>query len=324
MCPELFRLPFINVTVKSYGLMMVIGFLCALWLMRRLSRSFLPNPQIITDIALYALIAGVIGARLFYVIHYPDDLRDNLVKILYIWEGGLEFYGGIVTAFPVILLYLFRHKLPVRKSFDVLAVGLMLALAFGRIGCFLNGCCYGKPTDLPCGIRFPYNSFAYNSQVNPDLQRNRPEPQMKLPDDYFSYIDSTGYGYLKPFDDLTAEQQQEVTSGKYQCLAVHPTELYSSANALLITLISFLFWRRSYKAFESKQYHKLLIQPGTVFSIIFILYGITRFLLESVRDDNPYEFDNLTISQNISIAMIVVGIVLLLVFEFVKTNPQKS
>jgi len=154
MYPELFKLPFINMTVKSYGLMMVIGFICALWLMRRLSHSFLQNPQLITNIALYTLIAGVIGARLFHVIHYHEHFRQSPIEVLYIWEGGLEFYGGVILAVAAIVIYLLYYKLPVRLSLDVVAVGLMLALSFGRIGCFLNGCCYGKPTNLAWGVRF--------------------------------------------------------------------------------------------------------------------------------------------------------------------------
>ncbi|NIR08113.1 MAG: hypothetical protein GTN82_22050, partial [Candidatus Aminicenantes bacterium] len=90
--------------------------------------------------------------------------------------GGLELLGGVILAILVVFFYLWRHKLPIRRYLDILAIGLLLALAFGRIGCFLNGCCFGKPTDQLWGVRFPYASFAYRSQVSPNLQRNRPEP----------------------------------------------------------------------------------------------------------------------------------------------------
>ncbi len=68
MLPELFEIPFVHLTVKSYGLMMVIGFLSAVYLIRRLSRDITPDPQLITNAALYSLIAGVLGSRLFFVI----------------------------------------------------------------------------------------------------------------------------------------------------------------------------------------------------------------------------------------------------------------
>jgi phosphatidylglycerol---prolipoprotein diacylglyceryl transferase len=330
MYPELFKLPLINTTVKSYGLMMVIGFICALWLMRRLSRSFLQNPQLITNIALYTLIAGVVGARLFHVIHYHEQFQANPIEIFYIWQGGLEFYGGVILAIAVIVIYLLHYKLPVRLSLDVVAVGLMLALSFGRIGCFLNGCCYGKPTNIAWGVRFPPSklvhrySFAFESQVYPNPERNRTEPQLQLPPDYFENIINTDAAYLKPYDDLSLRQQDEVTQGKYRCLPVHPTQLYESAGAVIICLILYLYWNRNQKAVNSHNNRKLFTQPGFVFSLALILYGFLRFFMEFLRDDNPFEFDGLTVSQNISIAMIVLGIVLVVIFERGKIKSTKS
>jgi phosphatidylglycerol---prolipoprotein diacylglyceryl transferase len=336
MYPELFKLPFINTTVKSYGLMMVIGFLCALWLIRRLSRSFLADPQLITNIALYAMIAGVVGARLFHIIHYYDDkFRTHPIEILYIWQGGLEFYGGVIMAVTVILIYLLYYKLPVRQCMDVLAIGLMLALAFGRIGCFLNGCCFGKPANLPWAVRFPafvknlaqdiyYPSFVFDSQVYPDFKRGRTEPRLKLPDEYFENSANSSGKYLKPYEDLTIKQQMEVTEGKYRPLAVHPTQLYESVAALFLCLVALGFWRRSQKALQLHNEHKPFVKPGIICALMFIMYGIVRFCLEYLRDDNPYEFDGITISQNISIAMIVLGVVLVVVFERMKLKPHKS
>ncbi len=106
MYPELFKLPFIELTVKSYGFMMVVGFLSAVYVIRRLSRSITPDPQLITNAALYSLIAGVLGARLFYVVHYFDKFKGNLLSVFAIWQGGLELLGGVILAITVILLYL--------------------------------------------------------------------------------------------------------------------------------------------------------------------------------------------------------------------------
>jgi len=137
MHPQLFEIPLIHVTLKSYGLMMVIGFLAAVTVIRYLSRDITPDPQYITNAALYSLIAGVLGARLFYVIHHFDQYRDDLLSVFAIWQGGLELLGGVILAIAVIFLYLVYHKLPIRRYLDILAIGLMLALAFGRIGCRL-------------------------------------------------------------------------------------------------------------------------------------------------------------------------------------------
>jgi len=322
MHPELFEIPLIHLTVKSYGLMMVIGFLATVWLIRYLSRDITPDPQLITNAALYSLIGGVAGARLFYVVHYFDHFRDNLPSVFAIWQGGLELLGGVILTIIIISFYLWYHKLPIRRYLDILAIGLMLALVFGRIGCFLNGCCFGKPTNLPWAVRFPYNSFAYRSQISPNMARNRPQPRLQLPPEYFSYTDKNGERYLKPYQDLTAEQKTEVTTGKYRCLPVHPTQLYESAGAAVLCLFLYLFWRRVRNAESSGNPNRFLAKSGQTFSLMFILYATTRFFIEFLRDDNPFEFAWwLTISQIITVLMLVFGAVLMAVFQ--RMAPDK-
>ena len=318
MYPELFKIPFTHLTVKSYGLMMVIAFLAAVFLIRRLSRNITPDRRLITNAALYSLIAGVAGARLFYVLHHLDQFHGNLLSVFAIWKGGLELLGGVVLAITVIVLYLWYHKLPIRRYLDILAIGLLLALAFGRIGCFLNGCCFGKPTNLPWAVRFPHGSLAYISQVNANLQRNRPNPQLKLPPEFFSYVDKNGTWYPKPYKDLTENQKDTlIENNKHRSLPVHPTQLYSSLNGALLCLILYLFWRRTQKNYNSKN-TGLFAKPGCTFALMFVLYGVTRFFIEFARDDNPFEFDGLTVSQNISIALIVLGAVSMVTFERMK------
>lgn len=318
MHPELFRIPFTDLTVKTYGLMMVIGFMTAVWVIRRLSRKITPDPQLITNAALYSLIAGVGGARLFYVIHYWNQFQGDLPSVFAIWNGGLELLGGVISAIIVIILYLMYHKLPIRQYLDILAIGLMAALALGRIGCFFNGCCYGKPTDLPWAITCDYGSYTYQNQVEPYPERNRPEPLLKLPPDYFNYqlYDGIYHQVLKPKESLTPEQYKAVTQGPYRCLPVHPTQLYSSLNAAVICLLLFLFWRRSQRAQKSDSY-KFLTAPGCTFAMMFILYSITRFGLEFLRADNPYEYPKipLTIAQYIGMLVIVVGILQLIAYS---------
>ncbi len=325
MHPELIEIPILHVTVKSYGMMMVIGFLAAVTVIRLLSRRFTRDPQHITNAALYSLIAGVIGARVFFVVHYFDQFRGDPLGVFAIWNGGLELLGGVLLAIAVILSYIRYHKLPLRHYLDVLAIGLMMALVFGRIGCFLNGCCYGKPTDLPWAVRFPYGSFAFRSQIHTDLERHRPEPHLHLPGEYFGYTDedqlySPG---LKPKDLLTPQQREEVVHGCYRCLPVHPTQLYTSMAAGLCCLILYSVWRRSQRA-ERNGAYPWLTKPGCVFSLMFILYGVLRFSVELVRDDNPFEIGTLTVSQLIGISLMLLGGGLLIFYSLVRpeTLPQ--
>ena len=316
MHPELIKIPYLDVTVKSYGLMMVIGFLAAVTVIRLLSRRFTQDPQHITNAALYSLIAGVVGARVFFVVHYFEQFRDDPLRVFAIWEGGLELLGGVLLAIAVILLYIKYHKLPLRHYLDTLAVGLMMALVFGRIGCFLNGCCYGRPTELPWGIRFPYGSFAYRSQVRPDPERGRSEAHLALPDDYFGYqTEEMEYSPdLKPWELLTPEQKQAVREGPYRCRPVHPTQFYTSGAAALCCLILYGVWRRSQRA-EEQGRHRFLTKPGSVFSLMFILYGVMRFTMELLRDDNPHEMGWLTVSQLIGIALVSLGAMLLVFYS---------
>ena len=329
MYPELFEIPFIHLTVKSYGLMMVVGFLSAISLIRHLSRNITPSPHLITNAALYSLIAGVAGARLFYVIHHFDQFQGRLHSVFAIWQGGLELLGGVILAISVIFFYLWYHKLPIRRYLDILAVGLMLALAFG---CFLNGCCFGKPTELPWAVRFPYASHAYKSQIYWNPKRNRPLPQLKLPP-VFSIYNNNENGIppeaLKHYEQLTPEQKNMVDKGPYRCLPVHPTELYSSVNAAFLCLILYLFRRRSQRAAKSKNIRKLFSKPGCTFGLMFVLYGITRFFIEFLRDDNPFErawwaiYRGGTVSQNFGIYMAILGLVLMLIFQRIRTQQPK-
>jgi phosphatidylglycerol:prolipoprotein diacylglycerol transferase len=324
MHPELFRIPFTTLTVKSYGLMMVVGFLVAVYVIRRLSRNITPDPQMITNASLYALVAGVVGARLFFVIHYFDLFKGDLLSMFAIWKGGLELLGGVICAIGVLILYMRYHKLPVRRYLDILAIGLMLAISFGRIGCFLNGCCFGKPTELPWGIRFPYGAHPYISQVEPNATRNRSTPQIKLADDFFGYFDNKGIWRqeLKPYDELTPVQKEMVKTGPYRCLPVHPTQLYSSIDAMIIALVLYIFWKRA----QSVAAGKLFTRPGCTSALMFILYAIARFFEEFLRDDNPFEFGwwivykGGTISQNLSIYMFILGVILMLAFQ--KMRPD--
>jgi phosphatidylglycerol:prolipoprotein diacylglycerol transferase len=200
----------------------------------------------------------------------------------------------------------------------------MAALAFGRIGCFLNGCCFGKPTNLPWAVRFPYDSPAYQSQVFPDLDRNRPQPYLKLPPDFFGFYyreNGTGFYRLKPYKDLTAEQKYMVDKGPYRCLPVHPIQLYSSINGAVLCFILYLFWRKSRNSAACNKPDRRLIKPGSTFALMFIMYGITRFLIEFLRDDNPFGFDGLTISQNMDIFFLIpLGVVLMVIFGLMKLD----
>ena len=311
MHPRLIEIPFLHLTLWSFGAMAALGGLTALLLVRRMARRAGIDPARMVDGAMYSLLIGMVGARVFFVIHHCDQFREDWLGVFAIWHGGLEFLGGVVPVIAFLLLYTRRHKLPVRRYLDIMAVGLMMGLAFGRIGCFLNGCCYGRPTELPWAVRFPYRSYAYLSQMNPNPDRGRPEPYFELPQaEYLSFHTQDGRWFPKDLADLTESQRLEVTQGTYRCLPVHPTQLYASVNALLLCTILYAVWRRSLAPLDAGEARTRPWRPGMPFSLALVLYGIARFLLESVRDDNPFEAAGLTISQILAVALVPLGIVL--------------
>ena len=321
MHPELFRIPFTELTVKSYGVMMVCGFIAAIYIIRRLSRGMGENAEHVTTAALYSLIAGVAGARIFYVIHYWQQFRGRgIVEMFAVWNGGLELLGGVLLAILIIVVYLWAKKLPVRRYLDILGVGLMLALFFGRLGCFFNGCCYGRPTNSFISVRFPYGSLPYQSQVRPDAERRRLKPYFDLPDDFFSYIPQEGRSYLKPFDQLTPQQRLEVTEGPFRCLAVWPTQIFESFCALVAAFLLYLHRKKGIKLQKSGAKIPFFFRSGVTFALMFIIYGSMRFFIEFLRDDNPFGANGLTVSQNLSITLVIGNI--LLIWLFAKMSPD--
>jgi phosphatidylglycerol:prolipoprotein diacylglycerol transferase len=167
MQPILFNIPGIDLPIYSYGLMLVIGFLVATELAKYLARRENLNADHFVNAALLALLAGVAGSRLSHVLEnigqYTDPSRSiwaNFIDAVNIRSGGLTFYGGLLLATPVLIGYAVKKKIPLLAGMDIIAPCIMVGLAFGRVGCFLNGCCGGAACDLPWAVTFPEASHA--------------------------------------------------------------------------------------------------------------------------------------------------------------------
>lgn len=154
MQPILFRIG--NLKFFSYGLFMALGILAAtIWMVQQVKKEG-KSPEFVLDSVLIGVISGIIGARLFFVFLYePSYYLANPLRILYIQEGGLAFYGGFIFGLAAILIYLHRARIPVFTFLDLAAPATALGYAIARFGCFLNGCCYGKATTAPWGVVFP-------------------------------------------------------------------------------------------------------------------------------------------------------------------------
>ncbi len=143
--------------------MLALSFIIGIFLVERRAKKIGIEPKLISDLALWTLAAVVVGARLLYVVFHWGDYKNNLIDIIAFWKGGLGglmFYGGFVTALLVGIWFVRRHKLPLLKMLDIIAPAVALGEFFTRLGCFLNGCCFGKPTTSFCSIAFSPHSAA--------------------------------------------------------------------------------------------------------------------------------------------------------------------
>ena len=155
MHPILFHLG--SFPVHSYGVMIALAFVFGLWTATRRARRANISGEVIADVTLWIMVGTILGARAVYVATYWNDefAGQPLSEIFAIWHGGLVFYGGLIGAIIAGAIYLRWKKLPLWKIADVLAPSIALGSVFGRIGCLLNGCCYGRACDLPWAISFP-------------------------------------------------------------------------------------------------------------------------------------------------------------------------
>jgi phosphatidylglycerol---prolipoprotein diacylglyceryl transferase len=153
MYPELFRIG--NFPINTYGVFLAIAFLCAILIAVRLARrDGLPGEKIY-DLSLWMLLAGLVGSKVLMLFTEPD-YRDNpalLLSLDFLRSGGV-FYGGLLGAVLAGYFLMKRYKLPWWKTADACAPGIAVANFFGRQGCFAAGCCWGKPTTLPWGVKF--------------------------------------------------------------------------------------------------------------------------------------------------------------------------
>ncbi len=159
MKPILFS--FGTIHLYSYGLSIALGVMLSVFLMkRRALKEGFPKPDEVFDMAFMVLVWGFLGARLFYVIQNFSYYVAEPLKIFAVWEGGLIFYGGAISVFLGLGWTAWKKQWPFWKTLDFLVPYGALTHAFGRIGCFLNGCCFGKSCELPWAVRFPELLYA--------------------------------------------------------------------------------------------------------------------------------------------------------------------
>lgn len=150
--------------VHTYGFLIAFGFLLSVWVVKREGMRQGISGEKLVDLSFYSLLIGMVGSRILYIITRWSFYLEHPIETLYVWEGGLVFFGGPLLCLPFFLWYTEKYGLPRWKVIDTAAQAVPLAHAFGRLGCFSTGCCYGKPTGTDWGVRF------YTEIVDPHLR----------------------------------------------------------------------------------------------------------------------------------------------------------
>lgn len=158
MHPEIFKIG--NLTGYSYGLFMALAFCIGIFIARKEAKRKKIEPEHILDLAFFIIVGSIIGARLYYILFYnPAIFIKTPLEIFKVWRGGLAIHGGILGGLLAGVLFCKIRKISLWRLSDTISPSIILGQAIGRIGCFLNGCCYGIPTKFFLGIRFPKGSL---------------------------------------------------------------------------------------------------------------------------------------------------------------------
>ena len=220
MIRTLFEIPIpytgISIPIYAYGFMLMVGFLVVIFVARIKAKAEGINPEDISNLGIYTIFAGILGGRTFYVIQNFDSYKHNILDVFKIYEGGLVFYGGLMASIAAIIVYSKNNKLSILKTIDIVAYAFPLGVVFGRIGCFLNGCCWGDvcSPDLPWAVTFP-KSVDANSLINGSP----------------AFLHHLGLGLVSVSDSRS--------------LPIHPTQIYSAlGNLSIFFVINALFKHR--------------------------------------------------------------------------------
>ena len=155
--------------LHSYGLCLAVGILCAYGVLVRLGRSRGFSSDRLANLLALLVVCGLAGARTFFVVEHWADYRANPASALRIWEGGLMFYGSIAFGASALVGHCLATRSPMLPLLDLFAVAVPVGQAFGRVGCLLNGCCYGRPAGSRLAVTYPRWSIPCVEQIRAGL-----------------------------------------------------------------------------------------------------------------------------------------------------------
>ncbi len=166
MYPELFRIPFFDFPISSFGVMMAAGFLVAAWHTGVRLKEYGLDPELSSTLLIYAMAGGVLGSKLYFAIDESLRTGADFSSLLFA-RAGITWYGGLIGGTIAVALGARIHGMPVRVVSSCVSIAAALGQALGRVGCFLVGDDYGRPTDLPWGVAFPEGAPPVFETVHP-------------------------------------------------------------------------------------------------------------------------------------------------------------
>ena len=266
--------------LHTYGLMIFLGFIIGLNLAQRYARQIGEDNERIGDLGFWLLAWGLVGARVLFIMVNWSAYASDPLKIFKIWEGGLVFYGGFLGACGYYIWAVRKHDLNPWLTGDILIPSLALGHAFGRLGCFAAGCCWGRPTDHHLGANFPASTEALIGSGGPtgSLAYQGMAANGEIP------LAESG-GLLQHTPDL------------------HPVQLYESFGELSLFFI-LVMWR------YRKAFH------GQVFLAWLMFYPLLRSIMETFRGDRARGVDlifGLSTSQLISVLVAGTALTIIIV-----------
>lgn len=320
----------VGMAIRGYGVMLLLGIASGVALAAYRARRAGLSPEIIYGLAPWSFVGGIVGARLFYVIQYRDEFYaattlDTIRNMLVFTEGGLVVYGAIIGGFAASVFYIWRHSLPLLKLGDVIIPCIFLGMFFGRLGCLLNGCCYGGRCEPgPVAVRFPPGSPVYSEQlasgeligVEVDAvtgtirdvrdgslaDRAGIEPGRTLELIRREQVPPENLSRPVPREDVPVGLAVSIDGSTYRwspgelpdrALPVVAAQLFSSLGglALCLSLLAVSRW---------------VHRPGALMLLGLAGYAVLRFGLEIVRVDEAGRFGTeLSISQWVSILVLI-------------------
>ncbi len=330
----------LGLPVRGYGVAMFLAVAAGVGLaVRRGGHIGLPA-ETIYSLALWMFILGFVGARLFYLVQYRDSFHSEswsnyFTAAINIAQGGLVVYGSLIGALAAYGLFVWRHRLPALVLGDILAPSMLLGLAIGRLGCLLNGCCYGGPCEHAWAVQFPENSPAYMDQLSSGLAQGIHLAINEQGKTIVRFVDPEGVAArvgLRVGDEIVGIGSQPLipVPGSQELPAeVRQAMLTAPGSPVRVTINSgqSLIWNAGLAPLRSLPIHPaqvysslnafllfcfvLTLSPfarreGVLLAVTLTVYPMTRYLLEMVRTDElAIGGWGWTISQTISILILV-------------------